>query len=301
MKAWEAFKDIKLRSEFKNSFLIGMGYTPEKADALMRKYKQYLVRFDEIPDIIFIREIEDLDECWVALEYIFNEKWANNIKESYRMMPDTFKMFYQFLVAKNAAMNGKLFPLTFTSIQTPFPELGAFETPYINGEGKLKVLFNPNITKPIGIAVEAGVPAITIGKNLCKQAYGDLLPSMTDADWERLVKMWIPAKTYKESKTGAKHRRILLEGEGIESKQYMPYDAIAFICKLVGYENAQRANYSFNNDPVVTRSVLRGHEKFFVAVEDGWFINSSGSAQDKLKLIRMYISRFNLKITATLA
>ena len=163
MKVWEAYCDIKLRNTFKHEYLVAQGLSPSSAQVVMTKYKTYLDRFNGIPDILEIRVISNVPEMMAKLDYIFQTKWKNHIKDNYRDMPKVFMQYGRFLQAENERRKIPLFEDSYVeSLSDKEYKLSDYEHPYIDNDGKLRIIANPFLISLLRQSVNKGILNINI-------------------------------------------------------------------------------------------------------------------------------------------
>lgn len=201
MTIWEAYCDIKLRNIFKHEYLTAQGYTPSKAQDIMTKYKNYIDRFNGIPDIIEIRQIESVADMMEKLDFIFNNKWQNHIKDSYRILPDIFRQYGLFLKAENTrqirTFIADVIP-NVTEIKDKNFGITEYEKPYIK-EGKLTIISNTNLIVLLKDCVNSNLLAASDCINVVHTFYNQSFPLMSDHDWQKLIKKLFDKDKKKES------------------------------------------------------------------------------------------------------
>lgn len=301
MTIWEAYCDIKLRNSFKHEYLAAQGMTPAKAQDAMTKFKVYIDRFNGIPDVIEIRRIETVDEMINKLDYIFCNKWQNNIKDNYRIMPELFKQYGRYLQAENARREEPLFPNDKTylnhSFSGPIKDIHDWDKPYIDNNGKLRIIANPEIISILRKQFKERPFDEKVLLLLVQQYYCNVLPKMNNTDWQKLIQALFGNDKKKNiNKTGAKKSKIhLVIGEFVDQVM-QPSVALEVICNYVGNEKVATRHFEINGLPLLTKSVPLNKDRFFCQLEDGWFLNSSGDTKDKVKMIRMIASIFHIDV-----
>lgn len=301
MTIWEAYCDLKLRNTFKHEYLAAQGMTPTKAQDAMTKFKVYIDRFNGIPDIVQLRQIETVDEMIKNLDYIFNFKWQNNIKDNYRNMPALFKQYGWFLQAENARRTEKIFDKedeypNLSTLESPIL-LPCWDEPYVDNKGKLTILANPVVVSNLRKNAKE-MPLDENGRLLMvKQYYGLLFPNMTDPDWQRLITALFVNDSKKDlNRTGSKKSKLrLIIGEVVDQVM-QPSVALSVVCNYIGNEKVAKLHLETNKLPLLTKIVAPGKEKFYFQTDDGWYINAMGDSKDKVKVIRMLATMFHLDV-----
>lgn len=299
MTIWEAYCDIKLRNIFKHEYLTAQGYTPSKAQDIMTKYKNYIDRFNGIPDIIEIRQIESVADMMEKLDFIFNNKWQNHIKDSYRILPDIFRQYGLFLKAENTrqirTFIADVIP-NVTEIKDKNFGITEYEKPYIK-EGKLTIISNPNLIVLLKDCVNSNLLATSDCINVVHTFYNQSFPLMSDHDWQKLIeKLFDKDKKKESSKTGAKKTKIHLVMNSIVDVVVQSSVALNLVCNYIGKEKISKLKIELKGMSLVTRNVPFGKEKFYCPIEDGWFLNVIGDTKDKVKIIRFLGMYFHIDI-----
>ena len=300
MTIWEAYCDIKLRNIFKHEYLAAQGYTPSKAQDIMTKFKNYIDRFNGIPDIIEIRHIECVDDMMQKIDYIFNNKWQNHIKDSYRILPEIFAQYGRFLKAENTRQ-AKTFIIdelpNVIEIKNKDFGITEYEKPYII-DGKLTILSNPNLIILLKDCMRKNPLDSSYCLNAVHTFYRQAFPLMSDIDWQKLIKKLFDKDKKKESsKTGAKKTKIHLVMNSVVDVVVQPSVALSLVCNYIGKDKIPKLKIELKGMPLVTRNIPLGKEKFYCSIEDGWFLNVIGDTKDKVKIIRMLGMYFHIDIT----
>ena len=98
ISTWESFKSIRLRSLYKNKYLTGRGLTKLQINAIMRKMKVYIDRIEQSPLSIRTHAAGDIQELATIFEDVFNNKWKEYIKDSYKDIPFYFQDYCNFIM-----------------------------------------------------------------------------------------------------------------------------------------------------------------------------------------------------------
>lgn len=98
ISTWESFKSIRLRSLYKNKYLTGCGLTKLQINAIMRKMKVYIDRIEQSPLSIRTHAAGDIQELATIFEDVFNNKWKEYIKDSYKDIPFYFQDYCNFIM-----------------------------------------------------------------------------------------------------------------------------------------------------------------------------------------------------------
>ena len=97
MGAWDLYKSLRLRSLYKNKWLSAKGYSAAQRSEIMRKFKVYVDRIEQLPIGVKVRSIEKFTQVVWIIDSLFNNEWKNYIKDSYRDMPYFFHDYAKFL------------------------------------------------------------------------------------------------------------------------------------------------------------------------------------------------------------
>ena len=299
MKVWEAYCDIKLRNTFKHEYLVAQGLSPSSAQEVMTKYKIYIDRFNGIPDILEIREIRNVPEMMVKLDHIFQIKWKNHIKENYRDMPMVFMQYGRFLQAENERRKKTLFENSYVVSQSDKEyKISDYEHPYIDKEGKLRIIANPFLISLLKQSFNKDNSNMVPCLEIIKTFYGSQLMSMTDSDWLRLIqKLFINNEEKTKSKTGARKAKIHLKMADVVDQIVQPIVALSIVCTFVGKEDVSKLRLEMKGMPLLTKHVPIGKEKYYCSIDNGWYLNACGDVKEKLRIIRMLSVFFKIKIS----
>lgn len=301
MTIWDAYCDAGWRAGF-HRLLCAKGMPAKEAGEIMYMFSEYVSR---IKGTIFsseLAQINDRKEFAQKLDDIFQNKWKNHMKDSYRVIPAYFKDYLSYLDGAQA-VHGIFFndeEKERFDIENPdFPqkELTKYETDFMK-DGKLVSLQNPALLSMLRYVLQKGDVSLTAIPRYCKNYYLQTIPSMKVSDFKPLIAdIWDTAKVARRGKRDNKFEITYPDGV----VEIMPTrDALKTVILYYGFQEVKLKRLKIRGNDLVVSMCPYGKEKNYEEIPGIGFFNVDGDVTDRRNMLNTINSIFGRKLKITL-
>ena len=282
MNIWEAYCTAKYYNYY---FLIqGRKYNDiNKANDLKGQYQALLQRFKESPFAAELKEINESSLFLQKLKLIFEDKWSGYLK--YTEMPSHFYNYLSFLDSVQAIYGDYISPdwskslLNFRN-EINDKKLSLYEKNYMI-DGKLFALMNPYLLYILKKQIEEYKSKLAVCANICKDFYGDLIPSMTLKDYKELINLiW---KENRHLQGNRRRDRIKITFPTGEEQLLYGFDALKAIVDYYSFEKVFKRKILVRDFPLLITQSLKPDESRYKNLDGNHYINYTGNMKDHLK------------------
>lgn len=280
MNIWKAYCTAKYYNYFFCILARKLNNT-NKAYELKKQYQTYLTRIRGTILDKDLAKITNPNEFRIKLNDIFENKWTGHFQ--YNEMPAIYYSYLDFLECIEIIYEEYINDDWRERVKQAQKllnnqELSKYETDYIIN-GKLIALMNPYIL----FSLKRDIQNFNLQScaDICKDYYGDLIPSMTTADYLELIQLiWRPNRNLQGNR---RRDRIKITYPSGEEQLLNGFDAVKAIIDYYSFERVLSRKILVRKFPLLIIQSLEPDKNRYKHLDGNRYINYTGNMTDHLK------------------
>jgi len=176
-----------------------------------------------------------------------------------------------------------------------------WEEGYIDANGKLTKITNPNLLEQLRPCMTAEYSSMSEAFRIVYSFYGDRFETMELKDWQKLINQinWKKlddsiTEPYSEQETSSRTKIRVTFPDGTIIHENLVYKTLIAVVEFAGIERVRTLNIICCGDNLITKRVNPRYKKATKSLRDGWYINTCSSTPSKYAQILEINQRFQL-------
>lgn len=300
MTIWGAYNNSDWLNGFK-LVLKAEGLSTTLANRYMLQFTHYVNRINSGTYWNRVVSLTSYEDMARQIDLIFNVEWKDQRDPKYQHVPGLMIKYLTYLDTAQAFYNEYFtdeFKMRLENPVSKLTELSEYELNYIK-DGKLTILINPNLIVLLRKYIDDGSIKVKNASMLCKMFYGELLPEMTESDYQALIEQkW---KSHGAKRAQGRRDLFKLTYKDGHVEEMGQKDCLVYLVETIGPEAIMKKRLQHNGEDIIAKRSPIGQESLFSQLNSGFYLNLKGNSKAKLKTANLLSMMFNLGIKITLA